>query len=75
MRNSNHPILALIIGLSGALFVIDLFVPLGIAVGVLYAGIVILAAASSYPRLPFLLAIASTPLIIAGAALVPQHAS
>lgn len=75
MRNSNHPILALIIGLSGALFVIDLFVPLGIAVGVLYAGIVILAAASSYPRLPFLIAIASTPLIIAGAALGPQHAS
>ena len=75
MRNSNNPILALIIGLGGALFAIDLFVPLGIAVGVLYAGIVILAAASSYPRLPFLIAIASTPLIIAGAALGPQHAS
>ncbi len=75
MRNSNHTILALIIGLGGALFAIDLFVPLGIAVGVLYAGIVILAAASSYPRLPFLIAIASTPLIIAGAALGPQHAS
>ena len=75
MRNSNNPILALIIGLGGALFAIDLFVPLGIAVGVLYAGIVILAAASSYPRLPFLIAIASTPLIIAGAVLGPQHAS
>ena len=75
MRDPNHTILALIIGLSGALFAMDLFLPLGIAGGVLYAGIVILAAASSNPRLPFLMAIASTLLIIVGAALGPQHAS
>ena len=75
MHDRNHTILPLIIGLSAALFAIDLFMPLGIAVGVLYAGIVILAAASSHPRLPFLTAIASTPLIIAGAALGPQHAA
>ena len=73
MRDYTHPVLALIIGLSGALFATDLFLPLGIAVGVLYAGIVILAAASSNPRLPFLTAIASTLLIIAGAVLGPQH--
>lgn len=68
-----HKILPLIIGLSGALFVLDLFMPLGIAVGVLYAGIVILSAAASNPRLPLLMAVASTPLIVAGAALGPQH--
>ncbi|GAB1722587.1 MAG: putative Histidine kinase [Nitrospira sp.] len=75
MRDHTQPILAVIIGLSGALFAVDLFLPLGIAVGALYAGIVILAAASSNPRLPFLTAIAATPLIIAGAALGPQHES
>ncbi|MGC3974223.1 MAG: sensor histidine kinase [Nitrospira sp.] len=75
MRDRNHTILPLIIGLSAALFAIDLLVPMGIAVGVLYAGIVTLAAASSHPRLPFLTAIASTPLIIAGAMLGPQHTS
>lgn len=68
-----HKILPLTIGLSGALFVLDLFMPLGIAVGVLYAGIVILSAAASNPRLPLLMAVASTPLIVAGAALGPQH--
>ena len=65
--------LTLVIGLGGLLFIIDLFMPLGIAIGVLYAGIVLLAATSSDTRLPFLTAIASTPLIIAGAALGPQH--
>ncbi len=69
----DNKVLPLIIGLSGALFAIDLFMPLGIAVGVLYAGIVILSAAASNPRLPFLTAVASTPLIVAGAALGPQH--
>ena len=73
MRDHDHTIIPLIIGLSGALFAIDLFLPLGVAVGVLYAGIVILAAASSHPRLPFLTAIASTPLIIAGALWGPHH--
>lgn len=75
MREHKPIILALIIGLSAALFAIDLILPLGIAIGVLYAGIVILAAASSYRRLPFLIAIASTPLILAGAVVGPQDAS
>lgn len=75
MRDHDHTILPLIVGLSCALFAIDLFLPLGIAVGVLYAGIVILAAASSNPRLPLLAAIASTPLIIVGAAVGPQDES
>lgn len=75
MRDRNHTIVPLIIGLSGALFVSDLFVPLGIAVGVLYAGIVILAAAASNTRLPLFTAIGSTLLIVAGAALGPHHES
>jgi len=65
-------ILALVLGLGSLLFVIDLFMPLGVAIGVLYAGIVLLAAASSNSRLPFFTAVASTPLIIAGAVLGPQ---
>ena len=68
----NRKILPLLIGLSGALFVLDLFMPLGIAVGVLYAGVVMLAASSANPRLPFMTALGSTPLILAGAALGPQ---
>lgn len=75
MREHKPIILALIIGLSAALFAIDLVLPLGIAIGVLYAGIVILAAASSYRRLPFLIAMASTPLILAGAVVGPQDVS
>lgn len=53
-------ILALVLGLGSLLFVIDLFMPLGVAIGVLYAGIVLLAAASSNSRLPFFTAVAST---------------
>jgi signal transduction histidine kinase len=68
----NQKILALIIGLSGALFMLDLLMPLGVAFGVLYAGVVLLAAASSNPRLPMRTALCATPLIIAGAAFGPQ---
>ncbi len=68
----NQKIPTLVIGLSGALFTLDLFMPLGIAVGVLYAGGVLLAAASAHPRLPFFTAIGATLLILAGAALGPQ---
>lgn len=64
--------LTLIVGLSSLLFVTDLFVPLGIAIGVLYAGIVVLATRSANPRLPFLIAFWSTPLIIAGAIFSPH---
>ena len=71
----NRKILPLLIGLSGALFVLDLFMPLGIAVGVLYAGVVMLAASSDNPRLPFLTALGATPLIRAGAALGPHDQS
>ena len=71
----NHKILPLLIGLSGSLFVLDLFMPLGIAVGVLYAGVVMLAASSDNPRLPFLTALGATPLILAGAALGPHDQS
>ncbi len=68
----DHKILPLVIGLSGALFVLDLFIPLGIVVGVLYTGVVMLTASSANPRLPFLTALGATPLILAGAALGPQ---
>lgn len=69
----NQKILALVIGLSGGLFVFDLFLPLGLANGVLYAGVVIAAAASSNPRLPLVTAVYATGLIISGALLGPQH--
>lgn len=68
----NQRILALVIGLSGGLFILDIFLPLGVANGVLYAGVVLLAAASSNPRLPMVTAMCATPLILAGAALGPQ---
>ncbi|MBS0172021.1 MAG: sensor histidine kinase [Nitrospira sp.] len=68
----DRKILTLVVGLSCLLFAIDLFVPLGIAIGVLYAGVVVLVAGSANPRLPFLIAVSSTPLIIAGAVFSPH---
>ncbi len=69
----DRKLLTLVAGLSSLLFIVDLFLPLGIAIGVLYAGVVVLAASSSNARLPFLTAVSSTPLVIAGAMLGPQH--
>jgi Signal transduction histidine kinase len=62
-----------VLGLSGGLFVFDLFMPLGVANGVLYAGVVLLASASSNPRLPMLTAAGATGLLIVGAPLGLHH--
>lgn len=64
---------SIVLGLSGGLFVFDLFMPLGVANGVLYAGVVLLASASSNPRLPMLTAAGATGLLIAGAPLGLHH--
>lgn len=66
----NRTLLTLVVTLSSVLFVADLFMPLGIAIGVLYAGVVLVAAGSSNARLPFITATASTPLIVLGQHLV-----
>lgn len=62
----------IVAGLSGGLFVLDLFMPLGVANGVLYAGVVLLASASSNPRLLMLTAVGTTGLLLAGASLGPH---
>ncbi|MEP7152766.1 MAG: sensor histidine kinase [Nitrospira sp.] len=61
--------------LSGGLFALDLFMPLGVAIGVLYAAVVLLASSSSNPRLPLLTAASATVLLITGAALGPRLGS
>lgn len=71
----DRALLTLVVTLSSVLFVADLFMPLGIAIGVLYAGVVLVAAGSSNARLPFITATASTPLIVLGAALGPQSSA
>lgn len=67
----NRWILPTLVLLSVGLFALDLFMPLGVANGVLYAGLVLLASASSNPRLPMLTAFLSTLLLIVGAGFGP----
>ena len=56
-----------VVALSAALFVFDLFMPLGVANGVLYAGVVLLTSASSSTKAPVLAAFACSILLIIGA--------
>lgn len=63
----NSWILPGIVGLTCGLFALDLFMPLGVAIGALYAGIVLLASFSTNPRLPLLTAACATGLLIVGA--------
>ncbi|MGB5045580.1 MAG: histidine kinase, partial [Nitrospira sp.] len=56
-----------IVGLTCGLFALDLFMPLGVAIGALYAGIVLLASFSPNPQLPLLTAAGATGLLIMGA--------
>lgn len=63
----NSWILPGIVGLTCGLFALDLFMPLGVAIGALYAGIVLLASFSPNPRLPLLTAAGATGLLIVGA--------
>ncbi|MDP9132506.1 MAG: sensor histidine kinase [Nitrospirota bacterium] len=71
----NQWVLPVVAGLSGGLFMLDLFMPLGVAIGVLYAGVVLLASFSSNPRLPLLIAGCATGLLITGAVLGPRLSS
>lgn len=63
--------IAFIALLVGLLCAIDAHTPLGIGVGMLYAGIVFLSATSSYRRLPLITATVASLLIPMGAAAAP----
>lgn len=71
----NRWILPVVVGLTGGLFALDLFMPLGVAIGALYAGIVLLASFSPNPRLPLLTAACATGLLIVGAVIGPRLSS
>ena len=71
----NSWILPGIVGLTCGLFALDLFMPLGVAIGALYAGIVLLASFSPNPRLPLLTAACATGLLIVGAVGGPRLSS
>ena len=71
----NSWILPGIVGLTCGLFALDLFMPLGVAIGALYAGIVLLASFSPNPRLPLLTAACATGLLIVGAVAGPRLSS
>lgn len=58
-------------GLIGALFVLDLFVPLGVANGVLYSGAVLLAYIVTPPSFALAAAVASSALVVIGVAFGP----
>ncbi len=58
-------------GLLGALFVLDLFVPLGVANGVLYSGVVLLAYRATAPAFALTAAVASSALVVIGGAFSP----
>lgn len=63
--------LSLIVGLASGLLWVDISVPLGVAIGVLYAAVVFLGATSSYRLMPVLVAALSTVLITVGTIISP----
>ena len=58
-------------GLIGALFVLDLFVPLGVANGVLYSGVILLAYRATAPAFALTAAVVSSALVVIGGAFSP----
>src|SRR6476660_5173151 len=62
----------LITCLAAGVLLVDVLLPSGVAVGVLYCGVVLLAWWSSRRRVPILLAAACTVLIVAGFFLSPS---
>lgn len=60
-----------VIGLVGALFLLDLFVPLGVANGVLYSGVVLLAYIVTAPSFALAAAASCSVLVWVGMALSP----
>jgi signal transduction histidine kinase len=63
--------LSLIVGLAAGLLWVDVSIPLGVAIGVLYAAVVFLGATSSYRLMPVLVAGLSTVLIMVGTVISP----
>ena len=61
----------LVTGLIGALFVLDLFVPLGVANGVLYSGVVLLAYTATAPAFALTTAVVSSALVVIGGTFSP----
>jgi len=61
----------LVTGLIGALFVLDLFVPLGVANGVLYSGVVLLAYTATAPAFALTAAVVSSALVVIGGTFSP----
>lgn len=66
--------ICLVVGLVLGLVWIDLSIPLGVAIGVLYACVIFLAAASPYRQLPVVVAASSTFFIVLGAFTSPSVA-
>jgi signal transduction histidine kinase len=64
--------ISLVVGLALGLLRLDLSVPLGVAIGVLYAAIVFLGATSSYRVMPVLVAGLATLLITVGTVISPS---
>lgn len=60
-----------VVGLISTLFVLDLFVPLGVANGVLYSGVVLLAYTVTAPSFALTAAAVSSVLLVVGGALSP----
>ncbi len=58
--------IATTVGVAAAVFLIDLFFPRGVAIGMLYAIPVLLAARSQQPRFTFIFAAACTVLAVLG---------
>jgi hypothetical protein len=68
-----NPRLAALAAASGAaIFVLDLFTPMGVAIPMLYSGLVLLGLWSSRPRFAFVAAIMASTLSALGTLLTPQ---
>ena len=63
---------SLIVALTLGLFWIDKFIPLGVAIGVLYACVLFLASTSSHDRMPVMVATISSIFIVLGAITGPN---
>jgi signal transduction histidine kinase len=63
--------ISVIVGLAAGLLWLDVSIPLGVAIGVLYAAVVFLGATSSYRLMPVLVAGFSTLLITLGVVISP----
>ena len=72
MLSEDCLLVLLITGLAAGVLLVDVLLPSGVAVGVLYCGVVLLAWWSSRRRVPILLAAACTVLIVAGFFLSPS---